>query len=172
MVYKLASATAIRIIPKKPVKNFIITSVPSTEIIKNKALLDRCIELYRQLLNDEIDYHEKTSVNHYNALSDSDIMNMFKTYRQFVLARLENEICGMCCIKKSPNIKTFTISGVVVDPKHRGYGCGKQMCEHAIKAYSNYDINLGVSMANKRAYKMYSSLGFKPTDVRMIRKAN
>lgn len=72
---------------------------------------------------------------------------------------------------KGDNYKLLRFGFVIIDPKKRNMGYGKQMLElglhFAFEVYGADVVNLGVFANNEPAYKCYKSIGFEENGERI-----
>lgn len=93
------------------------------------------------------------------------------------MIRVEDETkavtAGVILTKQSHCFEdTYTISDIVLYKDYRGRGIGRKALDRILSmmaADGVRNVNLNVHADNKRALRLYESLGFKPTSLHMSR---
>jgi ribosomal protein S18 acetylase RimI-like enzyme len=85
-----------------------------------------------------------------------------------LIADIGGEICGYVKLRQATELASsrhvLHVAGLAVDPAHQGEGIGRALMEAAIEAAKRRAarrLTLRVLEPNKRAQKLYESLGFE-----------
>lgn len=152
---------------------FSVHFVPANEVLENKVLSDEFVRLFNVLTDSEKVYHEQQNLTLNGIYTRDCILDGLKTKDGvFFLKSNDGHIIGECEVGTSRYIDTLALSGLVIESNYRGRGLGKRILDAVFTHYKNKNIVLTVSVANPHAVNLYRSLGFKDTDIRMVRYAN
>lgn len=119
-------------------------------------------------------YHENPLLSDYNfpEMSDAEVYVWYKYKtlpwfnRYFGVLNEDNRLIGYLGIKNIKKVRKESTLGIVFDPNYIDHGYGSETLIVFLNYYFKYlNMNkmiLEVAEFNKRAYKVYENIGFKP----------
>lgn len=91
-----------------------------------------------------------------------DLVQMLATGCRIVVARMEGEIVGYCCVETQGEVGH--IGRLAVHPRWQGQGIGRQLlldAMHYLRDTGAVRLSLNTQMSNKGALRLYESLRFR-----------
>lgn len=119
-------------------------------------------------------YHSNPLLSDYNfpKMSDNEIKLWYRyktlgwTNKYFSIYNEENKLIGYMGIKDIKRIRRISTLGIVFDPNYINMGYGTEtlitFLNYYFKEMKMKKMYLEVAEFNKRAYKLYENMGFKP----------